>query len=222
MHLSGSLETVGEIGSGDGIMHYQFEFGEGKAYYGIDVSDKELEQLTIKAPDAIAVRAFGEKLPFRDNFFDLLLCTETLEHFPSPRKGIAEFNRILKQNGIIIITVPNATYLRNLNLFHMLIECSLGQYVNSLPQRIIVHENMWCNAITHHHDLTRKDFQNFISGTELRITKSYSVNYPFPYFSFLKRKGLFNVIEVILKKMPIVKFWGRNLVLILQKSTTLK
>lgn len=39
--------------------------------------------------------------------YDALVCSEVLEHVFNPHEVIYEFNRILKLNGIAIITVPN-------------------------------------------------------------------------------------------------------------------
>jgi ubiquinone/menaquinone biosynthesis C-methylase UbiE len=45
-------------------------------------------------------------IPVPNGFFDVVLCTEMLEHVPEPMKVIAEFSRILKPGGKIILTAP--------------------------------------------------------------------------------------------------------------------
>ena len=45
-------------------------------------------------------------MPFADASFDTILCTEVMEHVMDPEKVTAEFARILKPDGIVIITVP--------------------------------------------------------------------------------------------------------------------
>lgn len=44
----------------------------------------------------------------KDNTFDAILCTEVLEHITKPDKAIAEFSRLLKTGGRLIITAPCA------------------------------------------------------------------------------------------------------------------
>ncbi|HED1420433.1 TPA: class I SAM-dependent methyltransferase [Kluyvera georgiana] len=39
--------------------------------------------------------------------FDAILCTEVLEHIPYPIETIKEFSRLLKKNGILILTAPS-------------------------------------------------------------------------------------------------------------------
>jgi len=46
-------------------------------------------------------------LPFTENCFASVLCTEVLEHVPDPHKVIKDFYRILKPKGRILISVPN-------------------------------------------------------------------------------------------------------------------
>lgn len=41
-----------------------------------------------------------------DNTFDAILCTEVFEHIPYPNETIAEFARLLKPGGLLVITAP--------------------------------------------------------------------------------------------------------------------
>ena len=45
-------------------------------------------------------------IPVPDNSFEAILCTEVLEHVINPKEAIAEFSRILKSGGYLIITTP--------------------------------------------------------------------------------------------------------------------
>ncbi|MEW6674116.1 MAG: class I SAM-dependent methyltransferase [Thermodesulfobacteriota bacterium] len=46
------------------------------------------------------------RLPFTDNFFDLIVCSEILEHIPDHRKAVAEAVRVLKPGGHMVVSVP--------------------------------------------------------------------------------------------------------------------
>jgi len=39
--------------------------------------------------------------------FDAILCTEVFEHIPYPEKALIEFNRLLKTDGKLILTIPS-------------------------------------------------------------------------------------------------------------------
>ena len=43
-------------------------------------------------------------LPFADNEFSIVLCTEVLEHTKDPRLAVGEMMRVLKKGGILILT----------------------------------------------------------------------------------------------------------------------
>ena len=46
------------------------------------------------------------RLPFNDNFFDLIVCSEILEHIPDHRMAVAEVVRVLKPGGDLVVSVP--------------------------------------------------------------------------------------------------------------------
>lgn len=48
----------------------------------------------------------GIRLPFADNSFDVILCTEVLEHVKDPAAFLVDMNRVLRQDGSLILTVP--------------------------------------------------------------------------------------------------------------------
>lgn len=50
----------------------------------------------------------NKKLPFKDDFFDLIWCSEVIEHLDSPTFSISEFRRVLKPGGEIVATTPNS------------------------------------------------------------------------------------------------------------------
>lgn len=50
-------------------------------------------------------RGFAEKIPFKNNSFDIIFCTNTLDHTSDPEKSLKEIQRILKKLGFFILTV---------------------------------------------------------------------------------------------------------------------
>jgi ubiquinone/menaquinone biosynthesis C-methylase UbiE len=49
----------------------------------------------------------GTNLPYSDAFFDTLISFETIEHTTQYRQMLREFSRVLKPNGIALISTPN-------------------------------------------------------------------------------------------------------------------
>ena len=50
----------------------------------------------------------NKKLPFKDNSFDLIWCSEVIEHLKNPAKTVKEFYRILRPGGKMLLTTPNS------------------------------------------------------------------------------------------------------------------
>jgi len=45
-------------------------------------------------------------IPVENNSFDVVLCTEVIEHVPEPIKAVKEMGRILKPGGLLMLTAP--------------------------------------------------------------------------------------------------------------------
>lgn len=52
--------------------------------------------------------ADGINLPFADDSFDAVICSEVLEHVPQYEQMLREINRILKPGGVFAVSVPRA------------------------------------------------------------------------------------------------------------------
>lgn len=51
------------------------------------------------------------EIPVPDNSFDVILCTEVLEHVPEPVTAVGELARILKPGGRLLLTAPLSSIL---------------------------------------------------------------------------------------------------------------
>ncbi|MBP6002883.1 MAG: class I SAM-dependent methyltransferase [Pyrinomonadaceae bacterium] len=59
--------------------------------------------------DGVEIRSgnMDSRLPYSDAEFDAIVCVEGLEHIANPTNAIAEFSRMLKPGGHLIVSVPN-------------------------------------------------------------------------------------------------------------------
>jgi ubiquinone/menaquinone biosynthesis C-methylase UbiE len=53
-------------------------------------------------------------IPFRNESFDVLFAGEIIEHLPDPIEALREWRRVLKPEGLLILTTPNNQRLGNL------------------------------------------------------------------------------------------------------------
>ena len=50
----------------------------------------------------------GEKLPFKEKCFDAVICNGVLHHIPQVMLALNEISRVIKYNGMVFISEPNA------------------------------------------------------------------------------------------------------------------
>jgi ubiquinone/menaquinone biosynthesis C-methylase UbiE len=48
----------------------------------------------------------GSHIPFENNRFEYVLCTEVMEHVPEPAAFLKEINRVMQPDGVLIMTTP--------------------------------------------------------------------------------------------------------------------
>ncbi len=76
-------------------------------YYGADVTEVALTKARERCASARYLLTDLAKIDLADNFFDIIVCTETIEHIDDYRSVLKEFKRLLKPGGILILTFPN-------------------------------------------------------------------------------------------------------------------
>ena len=54
-----------------------------------------------------------EKLPYQDKTFDIVTCTEVIEHLEHYRETLREVFRVLKENGTFVVSTPNILNLKS-------------------------------------------------------------------------------------------------------------
>jgi SAM-dependent methyltransferase len=76
---------------------------------GVDISERILATARIAAAplEVELVRANIEALPFADASFDLVLCTQAIEHLLDPALGAQELARVLAPGGTLVLTTDN-------------------------------------------------------------------------------------------------------------------
>lgn len=104
--LSG-LRVV-DVGCGDGtLLNRAAERWPTAKLFGVDISPPE--PLLPRHGIRLITADLRAGLPFRSQWVDLVMCTETLEHLPEPDRCLHEMARILCPNGRLVVTIPNAT-----------------------------------------------------------------------------------------------------------------
>lgn len=93
-----------DVGCASGFLTSQIaDFFPLSESFGID-SYKEAIRFGQKLYPKIKFKfADAHKLPFKNGWFNLITCIETLEHLENPKEAICEMHRVLKKGGYILI-----------------------------------------------------------------------------------------------------------------------
>lgn len=108
------VKRVLDLGCGSGrhtvyLAKHGFEvYGLDISKTGIKISNEWLKKEKLRAN--LKIGSIYEKLPYKDNFFDAIISTQTLHHarIEKIRKLIKEMERVLKAGGLIFVTVRKA------------------------------------------------------------------------------------------------------------------
>lgn len=138
-----------DIGCGFG------EFAQGffdkKVDVGIDIAAKDLEIAKWSGKYKKVVLADARKMPFKDESFASVFSISTFEHITNPKKIIQEAYRVLKKNGICVVTietdaVDSQTFYRGIleKIGLKFVSTFLLQRYNSLFNRhVIIDKSIW-------------------------------------------------------------------------------
>jgi SAM-dependent methyltransferase len=96
-----------------------------KEIFATDMSiDALMTSRGVRPVNAFLFRSDGTQLPFEDGTFDVVTSFETVEHIPNYKDFVADLRRVLKDDGVMIMSTPNAHYTRPvdgkpINPFHI-------------------------------------------------------------------------------------------------------
>lgn len=106
-NLTGNYLDIGS-GTGDLIQLVKDRFDV--SCYAVDYTDTLMQDKNQKV-DVVDLNYCS--LPYDDNFFDAITFTEVIEHLEDHRKILKEINRVLKKDGVLIVTTPNILNLKS-------------------------------------------------------------------------------------------------------------
>lgn len=172
-------KKVLEVGCGAGNILEKIPLDK---LFGVDISDFLLRRAKIKLKSkAYLSLGNAEEMPFRDKSFELVICTEVIEHTENPQILLENIYSILKPDGELIISIPNDrlfNFLKKLFFaFFMFQRDSSGKDSGYKNIRKIAYE--W-----HLHEFKITAFINLLEKN-FKVRRIYRIPYYFLPFRYL-------------------------------------
>jgi len=108
--LSGSLNgaTILDVGCGTGRYFPFFAMLGARSQVGVDIGERLLSLCRQRNAAVHLVHSDTARLPFADQSFDVVLSMGLIEHFRDPVPILAEFTRLVRVGGTLVLETPNA------------------------------------------------------------------------------------------------------------------
>ncbi len=102
--------TILEVGCGTGGLLVAAA-RSGRSIVGVDIASRWLvvarRRLTDHGCSVPLIAAQGERLPWPDESFDIVVADSLLEHLDDPALALREWRRVLKPGGTLVLWSPN-------------------------------------------------------------------------------------------------------------------
>ncbi|MDD5503615.1 MAG: methyltransferase domain-containing protein [Candidatus Thermoplasmatota archaeon] len=109
-----------------------------------------------------------EKLPYPDEIFDLVIMAEVLEHFRSdPAFALKECHRILKKDGILFVTTPNA---------QSLVDAAAKVLIARNPNSMYESSGEHYVGFKHHHEYTLPELRRLLEEHNFHVDRLTTKN----------------------------------------------
>lgn len=81
-------------------------------YIGIDINEVAIKKARSKLTEVLVGNIETMHLPWNEEYFDVLILSEVLEHLSNPWEVLKKLHKYLKPNAIILASLPNVSHYR--------------------------------------------------------------------------------------------------------------
>jgi ubiquinone/menaquinone biosynthesis C-methylase UbiE len=204
-----------DVGSGGGLL-LSLLSELGHECYGIDINDVLQYSPEIYVSKNIVFKICNieiDHIPHPDNYFDAVVCCQTLEHFSHSHMGaVKEMRRVLKTGGILEIDVPNAVCFRNRSRMmrgkHITWEYK-KHYLYATP---VQYKGMSFYPDRHNREFTIDEIKILLEEANFTVKRMY----------FLKsrryREGAKSILSIGSMMRDLVPSWRKSIIAFGEKS----
>jgi ubiquinone/menaquinone biosynthesis C-methylase UbiE len=216
LKIIGKKEKLLDIGGGYGrlVPEYIKNF---KNCLIIDPSEKLLSQakkLCYKYKNLSLQKGIIEKIPQKNESFDVVLCVRTFHHLENPRQAIKEINRVLKPQGFLILEFANK--IRFKNILKAILKLNFKFLVDHKPEKI-------GKSKIPFYSYHPNQIKTILLSENFDILKTFSVsNFRSPLIKKIIPLKILIKLEslcsLVFSSFPLLKFWGPSIFILAQKK----
>lgn len=188
-----------DVGCGDGI-YTKILFGE-KIDVGVDPLEYELEHAKKLDVYEKLVHAWGNEIPFENGTFKTIFSNSVMEHIPDIESVLNEVNRVLKNDGVLYVTLPTNLFDHYSMAYQTFNFLGLHKFKESYRKFF---NKFW----RHYHFYTREDWAKLFEkcGFEMIKVQEYGTKGQCMYNDFMVPFTLPNyLVKKILNRFFISK-----------------
>ncbi|MDD5638416.1 MAG: methyltransferase domain-containing protein [Candidatus Pacebacteria bacterium] len=208
-HVSLKNKYFLDIGCGNGAQTIDL-LRYAKGCIAIDVEKERLEvfqwQLRKRGIRNCKIRMMNAmNLYFLNKTFDTIFCIETLEHIKEQEKALNEMYRVLKDNGDLVLSVPNRWWIFETHGANLpLLSWNRVPFFSWLPKKI---HDKYAYARTY----TKKEIVDLVYRAGFRNIRTEFMMPPLDRLENKFLQNFFRHIIFFIRKNPIKNFWSFNI-----------
>jgi SAM-dependent methyltransferase len=208
-----------DVGCGNGVISRHLgQFGYN--VLGIDISEKTIAvaQQRNKYPNVRFEAISAEELTASGERYDAVICSEVLEHLNQPQLLLQTIHSSLKDDGLLIVTVPNGNGPRELCVTRPMLKArnnpglwkAINKFKNTLGFRGTTAQSQADN-LDHVQFFTRKALRNLASVSDFKIVRFAKTNFVedvFPFSLLTKRIKFLQTLDCQIAEILPYSFTG--------------
>lgn len=195
-------KNILDAGAGEGAFCSQLRF------FGAKVEACDLNPLQFKAEKIECKKAdLNGKIPYRNDSFDYVVSLEVIEHLENPHNFMSELKRVVKKDGLVIISTPNVAHISS-RICYLL----FGSFVYFWPARY--------RKFNHHiNPLFRWEMEEMIVNLGMNIKNIlYNEGKLAPLFMpFYQNRMIYFGSPISCNYLPKNNLFGENIIIVAQK-----
>ena len=200
-----------ELGCSTGLLISLAEELSGKPGVGVDIDPVRVQKANLRfnvkrQQSRAIVSDLQVSLPIPSENFDVAIMWEVIEHLQTPEIILAEIRRVLRPNGLLLISTPNTE-----SVFHKF----LSRFQNVSLRRS--HNKLQYDPNFHWTELTGGELRQLVGKSGFCITAHYYYRWPKVHRYAYSDKSLLSALLMFLYRSRVSRFVGMNQVLVATK-----